>query len=295
MSTLTIPTDNCRIRPMPTKQMDAYVKSEYTKSINTWGIPNNLFRTMAWLPRLALTEVDYANSFIFDQGPLANWPDPSSGGKDVLLPEAGFVDRVTKELAINLVSLLNRSRYSITHHTVIGFNTLSTLLPGPDSAAKSTSAEMMLLHLVNGAGEPTFEGKTYPDGRPVYSDFHLAVLRLAQSIQHDPHSVTDMQFDSLRSEAQRVGRAQISAGPLAAYAQSGEFCTAYVNGMLVELTWCIVHFNGLLNAWFTVLHVQDEQDVAADGIDFVQVYNTVVPESIKVRNNRLLGSKGWGR
>ena len=64
--------------------------------------------------------------------------------------------------------------------------------------------------------------------------------------------------------------------------------------MLVELSWCICHFNGLLNNWFTVLRVMDETDAVRDEIDFVTVYNTVLPDSIKARNNSLLGSDGWG-
>ena len=48
------------------------------------------------------------------------------------------------------------------------------------------------------------------------------------------------------------------------------------------------------NNWFTVLRVMDETDAVRDEIDFVTVYNTVLPDSIKARNNSLLGSDGWG-
>ncbi|KOV87528.1 hypothetical protein, partial [Nocardia sp. NRRL S-836] len=106
--------------------MNAEVEAAYELSIATWGIPSNLFRTMAHHPALAITEVPYANSVIFDAGVLTEIPNPDTAqGGTVRYPTSGFLGRVTKELVINVVSLLNRSRYSMTHHTVIGYNTLS--------------------------------------------------------------------------------------------------------------------------------------------------------------------------
>ncbi|KOV88525.1 hypothetical protein, partial [Nocardia sp. NRRL S-836] len=96
---------------------------------------------------------------------------------------------VTKELVINVVSLLNRSRYSMTHHTVIGYNTLSELLSHPDPGTRAEQAEAMLLHLVDEHGNPTFDRP----GAPPYNDLHLACLRLAAATQADPHAITDDQ------------------------------------------------------------------------------------------------------
>jgi alkylhydroperoxidase family enzyme len=259
-------------------------------------------RTMAWLPALALTEVDYANSFIFDPPRYGNVPtpdgDPASG--IVLFPQSGFLDRVTKELVINLVSLLNRSRYSITHHSVIGYTTLSRNLPQADHAERARVAELMLLRLVDSTGRPDYENQTYPVGdrtEPLYGELHLHCLRLAEAVHDDPHGVTDAQFAALRTVLRAEAEEAIAKGPLANAPGSGTeaYLDAYVNGMLVELTWCIAHFDGLLNTWFTVLRVMDETTVDSDGIDFVTVYNSQVPERIKVRNNNLLGTTGWGR
>jgi hypothetical protein len=109
--------------------------------------------------------------------------------------------------------------------------------------------------------------------------------------------VTDKQFDDLRAALHQEAITQIAAGVLktAPGSNSAAFVDAFTNGMLVELSWCIVHFNGLLSNWFTVLRVMDEVSEQADGINFVAYYNQVVPESIKVRNNNLLGVTGWGR
>ncbi len=294
MTTLTIPKDGPRIAPLasgtrtfPATEADRvspYVRTEYDKSIHTWGIPNNLIRTMAWLPRLALTEVDYANSFIFDERVYSQIPSPEDPTKTVLFPEAGFVDRVTKELLINLVSLMNRSRYSITHHTVIGFGTISSV-HGRDRA------EQMLLRLVDDNGDACFAYRT-----DLYSDYQLAALNLAVKLRGDAHAVTDGEFTNFRGLCSVEARTQIESSVLSIQDESTSqaYIDAYVNGMLVETTWCIVHFAGLLNKWFTVLKMMDETDVAADGVDFVTAYNQSIPESIKRRNNKLLGEDGWG-
>ncbi|MEQ1934777.1 MAG: hypothetical protein ABL962_13030 [Fimbriimonadaceae bacterium] len=293
MNNLIIPKTPPRVGPLAPEAVNAYVKSEYDKSVNTWGIPNNLIRTMGWLPRLALTEVDYANSFIFDSGTYSLWPRPGDPkGAPVLFPEAGFVDRVTKELVINVVSLLNRSRYSITHHSLIGYNTLVALLPETDANARAKKAEEMLLYLVDSEGQPAFEGQN------IYSEFHLHALRLAVKLRGDAHSVTDQEFTGLRSVMSQEATRAFQNNPILkeAFAVVGNpYLHAYVNAMLVELTWCIVHFAGLLNKWFTVLQIMDETSVEVDGIDFVSAYNATVPDPIKTRNNNLLGKDGWGR
>ncbi len=296
MSDLIMPVGGPRFAPRAPDQVNAYVRAVYEKSVATWGIPNNLIRTMACSPQLALTEVDYANSFIFDEGTYITWPRPGGEGT-VLFPAAGFIDRVTKELVINLISLLNRSRYSITHHTVIGWSTLLAGISGDSDQERRQKAEAMLLNLVEHAGRANFENKRFRDA-PLYTEFQLACMRLAVKIRDSSHSITDEDLRQMAAIAKREAAARIAASPLATQFPGGAPDDAYmdmfVDGMLVELTWCIVHFNGLLNHWFTVLRVRDEENAERDGIDFVSVYNSVVPESIKVRNNNLLGKSGWG-
>lgn len=292
MTTLRMPDEKPRIPARSPQELNPYLKSEDGKTVNTWGIPNNLFRTMAWHPRLALTEVDYANAFIFDEASYTTCPSFDGRPGQVLFPEAGFVDRVTKELVINLVSLLNRSRYSITHHTVIGYFTLSSLLD-------KTRAEELLLNLVDENGKPAFEGKT-SQGKHLYSELQLQALRLAVKLQADAHDVTDEELNRLRTLMAESAKERIATSVLASEpaSRTPEYVAAFVNAMIVELTWCIVHFAGLLNKWFTVLRVEDEQyAVTAPGLapqTFVEVYNSNVPEAIKKRNNALLGNDGWG-
>lgn len=297
LTNLILPKDSPRVRPLQPTEVNPDVRSEYDKTVQTWGIPNNLIRTMACHPGLALTEVDYANSFIFDEGTFISWPMP--GGKPsemVSFPRSGFVGRISKELVINLVSLLNRSRYSITHHTVIGYTTLAAILPDKSLTDRAARAEEMLLWLVDDSGKPAFEGRVFR-GKPLFSELNLRILRLGVKLRGDPHDVADSEFDDLRSHLCIEAQSRISSSLLAhdSRTRDPQYVDAYVNAMLVELTWCIVHFAGLLNRWFTVLKVMDEVDVKKDGLDFVKHYNDTVPERIKLRNNALLGLDGWGR
>lgn len=289
MTRLTIPKESARVQPRPPEQVNSDVLAEYEKTVRTWGISNNLIRTMAAMPQLALTEVDYANAFIFDVDKFCMWPQPGNPDERVLFPTAGFVDRSTKELVINLVSLLNRSRYSITHHTFIGFMTLEGAL-GPKKA------EAMLLHLVDKQGNATYSKA--PDG--VYTPFQFKALVLAEKIQSTTgHAVSDsetgelrelMKYEAMRRlESENERRADNEQLPM-----DDAYVSAYVDAMFVELTWCICHFGGLLNKWFTVLRVRDEDYPVAGGKTFVQNYEAAVPESIKQRNNALLADDGWG-
>ncbi len=297
MVDLIIPANGPRIHPLHPSEVNSNVRVEYEKTVVTWGIPNNLIRTMARHPQLALTEVDYANSFIFDAGDYISWPRPGAPATNVLFRGAGFIDPITKELLINLVSLLNRSRYSITHHSVIGMTRISAALSQDFGEMAAKKAEAMLLNLVDANCKSDFEGQLF-EGEPLYSEFQLTSLRFAEKMHANSHSITDTDMTRLRDVCRLRAVEEIQAAPLASQfgpvGPDAAYIDAYVDGMVVELTWCVAHFGGLLNHWFTVLRIRDEQDVDRDGIDFVSYYNSFVPDSIKVRNNNLLGHDGWG-
>ena len=139
MTDLIMPTDGPRVSPRTPEQVNANVRAELDKATETWGIPNNLARTMACHPRLAQTEIDYVNSFIFDENVFGEIPRPGNLEDTVLFPQVGFVDRVTKELVIAVVSLINRSRYSITHHAVISWGVLAERVAGATAAARESA------------------------------------------------------------------------------------------------------------------------------------------------------------
>lgn len=298
MTDLVIPKDDARVTPRLPEQVNPDMQVEYEKARIRWGIPDNLIRTMGCHPQLTLTEIDYINSVAFDTGSFVTIPDPSQPNKQVLFPASGFVDRITKELCISLVSLLNRSRYSITHHTMIGFSTLSSLVEGKDSTAKAKRAEQMLLCLVNEQCDPTFENQTFED-KPLYTPLQTASLQLAFKLNYDERSVTDEEIEMLRELYTEYATDFIQTSPLGKQFEGNQidpkYVALFVDAMLVEISWCICHFSGLLNKWFTFMKMTDETyPVIPTGENFIECYNKTVPESIKKRNNALLGPDGWG-
>ena len=90
--------DWTRIRPIQKSEMDLHTRAGVAVGeITRGGFPTNLLKVMAYCPRLAQTEVEYANSFIFD-------PPTFRGATQ----EAGFNDRFIKELVISKTSLTKR-------------------------------------------------------------------------------------------------------------------------------------------------------------------------------------------
>jgi hypothetical protein len=137
---LVVPKGGPRLRPRDPSEVNPYVKAELDKATDTWGMPNHLARTMACHPMLALTEIDYANSFIFKEDEFVQVPKsgkPADG--NVLFPSAGFVDRVTKELVVNFVSLINRSR-SVRIVARTGLRMMPTFPRSPLSVGSKTGA-----------------------------------------------------------------------------------------------------------------------------------------------------------
>lgn len=241
-----------RIRPLQRDEIDPYTHAAMVNGELTWGnFRNNLCKVMAYTPRLLQTEVEYCNTFIFD---------PPTFRGDV--QEAGFNDRFIRELVISRTSLINRSRYSVTHHTIIGVFLFN-------SANREEEGHQKYLHL--------HEHEKHPD---VYTERERIVLDYTAKVTKDAHLVTDEDFEKLRKvlleHNQKDERLTV---------MTDEEQKRHVDSQIVELTWLCGHFC-LLNRWFTVLQVPDEGPDDED--DFLEVYNSVVPEDIRKRNEDLL-------
>jgi alkylhydroperoxidase family enzyme len=244
-----------RIRPLQIDEVDDYTASAYKQAELTWGhFPNNLAKVMGYCPRLIQTEIEYCNTFIFD-------PETFMGDHQV----AGFNDRFIKELVISRTSLINRSRYSITHHSFIGMKLFTDAGRGEDGHEK-------YLHL--------HEHELHPD---VYTERERAVLDYTAKVTKDAHLVTDEEFNHLR----RVLGEHNQQNPRLAQLSADEM-SLYVDRQIVELTWLIGHFC-LLNRWFTVLQVPDEGP--EDELNFLAAYEAIVPEDIRNRNETILANQ----
>jgi alkylhydroperoxidase family enzyme len=255
-----------RIRPLQIDDVDDHTAAAYKHGELTWGhFPNNLMKMMGHCPQLAITEVDYANSFIFDV-------DRFLDGKQF----AGFLDRPLKELCTSRTSLHNRSRYSVTHHSYIGYALFSRL-------GREAEGHQKLLRL-----------HEHERQRNVYTARENACLDYAVSVSGDAHSVTDEQFEQLKTVLGDYNRGAAPGAEMTSFDQefiakwrdhSDDERARLVDSQLVELTWLIGHFC-LLNRWFTALQVPDES--AEDEADFLAAYAATVPADIRERNDAVL-------
>lgn len=255
-----------RIRPLQIDEVDRYTAAAYRQAEITWGgFRNNLVKTMGYCPSLTITEIPYANSFIFDR-------DVMNAGNQV----AGFLDRPLKELCVSRTSLHNRSRYSVTHHSLIGYNTFR-------DAGREADGHRKLLHL-----------HEHDRHRDIYTARENACLDFAVKIARDAHEVTDDEFHALRRELDRYNRGQAPADEMTPFDRqfiekwsryTEEQYSHLADTQIVEVSWLISHFC-LLNKWFTVLQVPDE--TAEDEDNFLGVYESTVPEDIRHRNDELL-------
>ena len=164
-----------RIRPLQIDEVDDKTAAAMKAGELTWGhFPNNLIKVIAYCPRLAHTEVEYTNSFIFDPVTLMG---------DVQI--AGFNDRFLKELVISRTSLINRARYSITHHSFIGMKLFT-------DAGRREEGHAKLLHL--------HEHEKHLD---VYTERERAVLDYTAKVTRDAHLVSDQEFAGLKENPDR--------------------------------------------------------------------------------------------
>ncbi|MBK7143331.1 MAG: carboxymuconolactone decarboxylase family protein [bacterium] len=241
-----------RIRPLQRDEISAYTEAGMVAGELTWGrFRNNLCKVMAYTPRLLQTEVEYCNTFIFDP--------PTFRGT---VQEAGFLDRFIRELVISRTSLLNRSRYSVTHHSFIGYRLFA-------DAGREAEGHRKLLHL--------HEVEKHPNA---YTDLERIILGYTTKVTTDAHQVTDVEFEALR-EALRIA----AAGNAERQERVSIELSRFIDSQIVELTWLIGHFC-LLNRWFTVLQVPDES--SADEDNFLGLYEQVVPADIRERNEKIL-------
>jgi alkylhydroperoxidase family enzyme len=255
-----------RVRPLQIDEVDDYTASAYWQGTLTWGhFPNNLMKMMGHCPSLAITEVAYANAFIFDT-------DVFNNGRLF----AGFLDRPMKELLISRTSLFNRSRYSVTHHSFIGYSLFKGL-------GREEEGFRKYLHL-----------HIHESHRELYTTRENACLDYALKVARDPHEVTDDEFNCLKHALRQYNTGSAAADEMtdfdrqfikkwAAYTPAQH--DALVDSQLVEMTWLIGHFC-LLNRWFTALQVPDEGP--QDEANFLGNYEANVPAEIRERNEALL-------
>ena len=121
------------------------------------------------------------------------------------------------------------------------------------------------------------EHDKHPD---VYAKRERVVLDYTAKVTKDAHLVTNEEFQEMRDVLREYN---LKDEGLKRF--TPEKMARHVDAQIVELTWLIGHFCSL-NRWLTVLQVPDEG--AKDEDNFSAVYEQVVPEAIRRRNDQIL-------
>lgn len=252
----------------------------WSGNLNPVAFPNNLARYFLHIPGVFEQQLNYSTTLIFDEPSYRNGVQVS-----------GFVPRVTRELVISFIAQLRRSRYSMTHHAVLG--TLTARKHGlTDDQISAKWANLL-------------DCDNHADA---YTRLELACLKFARSFATDPKTYVDSDYVKLREafaeenartywdevgwlrtiQAARVTTAlglavgktdqQIQADCRAATAGlsqtiSHEENERKINAQVVELAFIALQFVALTDV-FSSLNIPDE--------DFLEgVSAQVVPEPLR--------------
>ncbi len=179
------------------------------QSLASWGwgrgthFPGSLVFTLQHLPDPGREEVLYSLALMFNE-------DQTRNGALV----AGFVDRVLKELLIQKVYRLNRSRYGLEHHTVFAYNEFLRRYGGggfrrpgmsdahvrraTERALTECTEKLLYLH----------EANKHPEK---YSPVELAAFAWADAVVLRPHEAYHLE-PALRQALKNQNEAEITAG-----------------------------------------------------------------------------------
>jgi hypothetical protein len=143
----------------------------WSGNLNPQAFPNNLARFFLHLPGIFEQQLNFSTTLIFDEPSFKNGVQIS-----------GFVDRVSRELAISLIAQRRKCWYSMTHHAILGRLT----------ASKHGLTERQFID----KWQNLTEYDKHPD---FYTRVERAVLTFADAFSSDPKSYTDEQYNELRA------------------------------------------------------------------------------------------------
>jgi len=131
--------------------------------------PNNLARYFLQVPGIFEQQLNYSTTLIFDEPSYRNGVQVS-----------GFLDRVAKELVINLIAQRRRVPYTMTHHATLG----------------------LLTARKHGLSDEAFAAKycaLLDRSRPgIYTRVERAMLDFAEAFATNPKAYTEEQFQELK-------------------------------------------------------------------------------------------------
>ncbi|HEX6901660.1 MAG TPA: hypothetical protein VF789_18170 [Thermoanaerobaculia bacterium] len=222
-------------------------------------LPGSLPYVLMHHPELARFEPPYSLPLLFNEDEWRNGVQTS-----------GFASRRLKEMAIQKVYRLLRTRYGMEHHLMYFFATYLQEHGGGDFRLPSFSddqarrATALALERANRAASYIQEHRKAPAG--AYTPLELALLDWTEALVTRPHQAYVLEPD-LRRALDADNRREVAAGlrRLDSSLDPGKPDAAYrrlLDHQIAELAMTVCHMDGLGRA-LTILRVEAEEPVEA--------------------------------
>jgi alkylhydroperoxidase family enzyme len=143
----------------------------WSGNLNPVAFPNNLARYFLHIPGVFEQQLNYSTTLIFDEPSFRNGVQIS-----------GFVPRVTRELVISFIAQLRRSRYSMTHHAVLG--------------ALTARKHGLTDDQISAKWGNLLDSQNHPDA---FTRLEQACLKFARCFATDPKTYVDSDYTELRA------------------------------------------------------------------------------------------------
>ena len=231
------------------------------QSLASWGwgrgvhLPGSLVSALQYLPDAGREEAFYSLALMFNEDQTRN---------GVLV--AGFVDRVLKELLVQKVYRLSRSRYGLEHHTVFAYNEFIRRYSGggyrrpgmsdtdarraPERALTECTEKLLYLH----------EANKHPEK---YSPVELAAFAWVDAVILRPHEAYRLE-PALRQALKNQDEAEIAAGTrwldMAGGVTRDDAINRLLDHQIAELAMFVSHMDGIGRA-MTMMQLEVEEPV----------------------------------
>jgi alkylhydroperoxidase family enzyme len=231
------------------------------QSLAAWGWgrgahqPGSLVHALQYLPDAGREEAFYSLALMFNEDQTRN---------GVLV--AGFVDRVLKELLVQKVYRLSRSRYGLEHHTVFAYDEFLRRYSGggyrqpgisdadarraTERALTECTEKLLYLH----------EANKHPEK---YSPVELAAFAWVDSVILRPHEAYRLE-PALRQALKNQDQAEIAAGTrwldMAGGVSRDDAINRLLDHQIAELAMFVSHMDGIGRA-MTMMQLEVEEPV----------------------------------
>jgi alkylhydroperoxidase family enzyme len=257
------PLKGARI-PLTSYEVDAdrdFGITQGGQSVASWGwgrgahAPGSLVFALQYLPDAGREEAFYSLALMFNE-------DQTRNGTLV----AGFVDRVLKELLIQKIYRLNRSRYGLEHHTLFAYTEFLRRYGGGNfrrAGMSDTDAQRATERALTECTEKLLyvhEANKHPEK---YSPVELAAFTWVDAVILRPHEAHRRE-PALREALQNQNEAEIAAGTrwldMTGNVTREEAVKRLLDHQIAELGMFVPHIDGVGRA-MTMMRLEAEDPV----------------------------------